>query len=130
MGTGIHSLGFSISSLRSGQFHIHSFHSLAHAQKARDRKKGSETQSHFAAGSFSRKHAWCKSSSPNEIPRLSAVSVTYAEGLMSATGYIAAALYTGLKARTIAVQSSFPLALRRHLKFKSNHLTTRYAKIF
>lgn len=45
-------------------------------------------------------------------------------------GYTAAAPSTGLKAQTVAVQSFFPLALRRHLKFKSNHFTTRYAKTF
>lgn len=100
METGVHSLRFNISSPRPGQPHIHSLCSLAQAQEARGRKKGSETQSDFTAGSFPRKHAWCKSSRlKQEIPGLSVVlNDLCSEGLMSATGYTAAAPYTGLKA--------------------------------
>lgn len=52
------------------------------------------------------------------------------EDLMSTTGNTAAVLSTGLRARTIVIQSVFPIALKRNLKFKSNRLTARYAKAF
>lgn len=42
----------------------------------------------------------------------------------------AAAPSTDLKAQTVVVQTFFPLALRRRLKFKNNYLTARYAKTF
>lgn len=100
MGTGVHSLGFNISSPRPGQPYIHSSCSLAQAQEARGGKKGSEVQSHVTAGSFPGKHAWCKSSRPRqEIPGLSVVfNDLCSEGLMSAPGYTAVTPYTGLKA--------------------------------
>lgn len=56
--------------------------------------------------------------------RLSAVfNDLSSEGLLLATGHTAAAPSTDVKAQTVAVQSFFPLALRRHVKFKSNYLT-------
>lgn len=67
----------------------------------------------------------------SEIPGLSTVfNDLSSEGLLSATGHTAAAPSTDLKAQTVAVQSFFPLALRRQVKFKSNYLTARYAKTF
>lgn len=90
-----HSLGFSVSSPRPGQPHIHSLRSVAQAQEARGRKKGLEAQSHFSAGWFSRKLAWSKGSVPEpEIPRLSVVfNDLCSEGLMSATGCTAGTPY-------------------------------------
>lgn len=98
-----HSLGFSISSPRPGQPHIHSLRSVAQAQEAGGRKKGLEAQSHFSAGSFSRKHTWSKSSMPKpEIPRLSVVfNDLCSEGLMSATGSTAAAPYQASKLKPL-----------------------------
>lgn len=72
-----------------------------------------------------------RAAGPSEIPGLSVLfNDLSSEGLLSDTGHTAAAPSTDLKAQTAAVQTFFPLALRRHVKFKSNYLTARYAKTF
>lgn len=120
MGTGILRLGFISSCPWPGQSHFYSLCSLAQAPEAGRRKKGSETQSHFVAGMFPRKHAWWESSRAE--PEIAGLSVAFndlcSEGLMSAME------------DTAAVPSAGPKALRRHLKFKNNRSTMRYAKTF